>query len=96
MAANNQNQSPASIPGVSKIDPLTLPGFIPAEKAEVDLKKCSVRYLKADLDSAEGRTDLEHLETRAIRGDGVYILNKDKFTFMDKYFMIVAYMEENA
>jgi D-hexose-6-phosphate mutarotase len=82
-----------SAPGVSKIDPVSIPGFGPTEQSEFDPQQYCVRYAKIDLDDVTSRADLEILETRALRNEGIYILTKDKFTFADKYYMIVSYME---
>ncbi len=82
--------------GVSKIDPVSIPGFGPAAPGEVDLKKYKVRYLKIDMDDVASVTELEILETAALRNDGIFILNKDKFVFMDKYFFVVSYLEQES
>lgn len=70
-----------------------MPGFGPAAPQK-DLRNFRVRYLKVDFDEASDLLELEALETRGIRGEDVVILNKDKFTFMQKYFLIVAYLEK--
>lgn len=56
----------------------------------------NVKYLKVDMDSPSAISILEEIETRAIRGAKIAILTRDKFTFMDRYFMIISYMEENS
>lgn len=56
----------------------------------------NIKYLKVDLDDASGIVDLQDIETRALRDAGVQIMTRDKFTFMDRYFMIISYMERNA
>lgn len=93
MAANNLPPAGSAGPGISKIDPMTLPGFGPTQQAEFDGTKYKVRYSKIDLSDAGSIAELEILETKALHNDGVFILNKDKFTFMDKYFIIIAYLE---
>lgn len=94
MAANNNPFGGPSAPGVSKIDPVSLPGFGPAQPGEVDVARYKVRYAKIDMDDAGSIAELEILETRAMRNEGIYILTKDKYVFMDKYFMIVSYLEQ--
>lgn len=86
----------AGPPGVSKIDPVTIPGFGPAQQAEFDPKKFKVRWTKIDFDDAGSLAELEILETKALRNEGTYILSKDKFVFMDKYYMIVSYLEQES
>jgi hypothetical protein len=39
------------------------------------------------------RAELEIIETKAVKGQGIIILTKDKFTFMDKYYMVVSYLQ---
>jgi hypothetical protein len=56
----------------------------------------NVKYLKIDMDSPTAVGDLQSIETRALRGENVAILTRDKFTFMDRYFMIISYLEENS
>jgi hypothetical protein len=84
----------AGTPGVSKIDPVTIPGFGPAAQSEFDPTKFKVRWIKIDFDDVSSLAELEILETKALRNEGTYILSKDKFVFMDKYFMIVSYLEQ--
>lgn len=78
---------------ISKIDPVTIPGFVPDNKG-FDADKHRIRYSKIDLDDLGSIAELELLETRALRNQGVYILNKEKFPFMDKVFIIVQYIEK--
>lgn len=74
-------------------EPSTFPGFGPKKAESVDLNDYGVRYAKIDMDDAGSRTELELLETKAIQNRGIVILTKDKYTFMDKYFVIVSYLE---
>lgn len=78
----------------SKLDPIEIPGFGLAAKPEFDPNKFAVRYIKVDMDDPAAITDLEIIETRALRNQGVYMLSKDKFACMDRYFIVVSYMEE--
>lgn len=81
--------------GITKIDPISLPGFGPAGAGgDMDLEKFRVKYSKIDFDDAGSIAELEILETRAIQNKGVYILSKEKYNFMDKCFLIVGYMEQ--
>lgn len=93
MAANNTIPG-AGGPGVSKIDPVTIPGFGPPSPGDVDFKKYKVRYSKIDMDDPSSVAELEILETKTFRNEGIFILTKDKFVFMDKYFLVVSYLEE--
>jgi hypothetical protein len=100
--AGNQAQNPFTTPAgsvggtISKIDPVTIPGFVPSMGDDAfDPNKYEVKYVKIDMDDPLGVTLLEALETRALRNDGLFILSKDKFTFMDRYLMIVSYLEQS-
>lgn len=80
--------------GVSQIDPASLPGFFPSAKTGgVDASKMRVRYLKLDMDQLGDITELEKLETKAIRDQGIYILSKERFVFMDRILMLVQFLE---
>lgn len=75
---------------------LSLPGFAgPASKSALDFSNLKIRYLKIDMDDLSSVADLERIETKAIRNEGVYILGKKEFIFMDKIFILVNYMEES-
>ena len=82
--------------GISKIDPVSIPGFGPAAQSGVlDMKKHRVRYAKIDLDDPGCISELEILETRALRDEGIYIMAKEKFPFMDKVMIVVSYLEKD-
>lgn len=78
---------------ISKIDPVTIPGFVPDSNKAFDASKHRIRYSKIDLDDLSSIAELEILETKALRNEGVYILSKDRFNFMDKVFMVIQYIE---
>lgn len=69
------------------------PGFGPKKTDESDLGNYRVRYAQIDIMDPGSRAELEIIETRAIKNEGVIVLTKDKFTFMDKYYMVVSYLE---
>lgn len=82
---------------ISKIDPVSIPGFGPKlQDSGLDFNKYSVKYSKIDFDDPSSIACLEILETRAMRNDGVFILTKEKFNFMDKCFLIVGYLERDV
>lgn len=80
---------------ITKIDPVTIPGFVPDGGKAFEVEKHRVRYSKIDMDDLGSIAELEILETRALRNQGVYILSKEKFTFMDKIFLLVQYIERD-
>jgi hypothetical protein len=69
------------------------PGFGPKPVDETDYKNYRVRYAYIDIQDIGSRTELEIIETKAIKGEGIIVLTKKDFTFMDKFFIVVSYME---
>lgn len=79
---------------VSKIDPASIPGFAGIPKSAVwDPSKYRVRYLRVNLSDADSLSQAEDVETRAIRDEGVYILNRERFVFMDQILLLLNYIE---
>lgn len=76
-----------------KLENLGLPGFTGGNSGALDYSKYKIRYTKIDLDDAGSRAELEILETKGLSGKDIVVLSKSSFTFMDKYFIIVTYME---
>lgn len=72
-----------------------MPGISDKMNPSKGLEGYSVKYFKADLDDEGDLLELQRIETDGIRGDNVVILTKDKFTFMERYFLVVSYMERN-
>lgn len=71
----------------------SLPGILPSvPKDDLDMNKYRVKYLKLDMNEIADITELENIETRAIRNKGVYLLSKEKFIFMDKMYMLISYL----
>lgn len=79
---------------ITKIDPVTLPGFVPDTGKGFDAQQHRVRYLKINLDDLGSITELEQLETKALRNEGVYVLSKERFNFMDKMYIVVQFVEK--
>jgi hypothetical protein len=98
MAAENSNNSALSMAQASnpvKIETISIPGFGSGgvTSDSFDPLKYRVKYLKVDVDDLEGITMLELLETKGLKGEQIVILNKTGWTFMDKYMMLVTYLE---
>lgn len=87
------NLDTSRAPSVSKIDPVTIPGFVPS-KPGFEADKHRVRYLKVDLDDLAALSELEILETKVLQGRDVYVLDKTKYSFMDKMYILVQYVEK--
>lgn len=64
---------------------------------KVTLDDYAVKYIKADVDDVADMLELSTIETRALHAkageEDIVLLDKDKFTFMDKYFIILKYLE---
>lgn len=75
-----------------KQDEINLPGFGPAPKNSMD--KYAVRYCKANLDEIDQRMELEGIETRGLKGEEIVIIQRQNFTFMDKMFIVLTYLEK--
>lgn len=93
--ADNTNSAAmqmASLP--MKVETLSLPGFGGGSSASaIDPNGFRVRYGKYDLDDMGSTSELEIIETRGLFGKDIVVLSKDKFVFMDKYFLVVTYLE---
>jgi hypothetical protein len=77
------------------VEATVMPSFGGSQNVgEYDPKKYVVKYYKADLDDPEQRLMLSELETNGIRNEGIVLLKKDNFVFMDKFFIVVQYMEK--
>ena len=74
-------------------DESMFPGFGPTKVDEGDFNNYRVKYAQIDMMDPGSRAELEIIETKAIRQQGVVVLTKDTFTFMDKYFMVISYLE---
>ena len=87
------NMAQSSMP--MKIENISIPGFGPKANntTSFDPLKWRVRYGKFDLDDMGAVAELEIIETRGLTGTELLVLNKDKYTFLEKYIMVVTYLE---
>lgn len=60
-----------------------------------NLENYSVKYFKADMDDVSDVLELQNIETRALRGTDIVLLKSDKYTFLERYFIIIQYLEKN-
>ncbi len=94
MADNSNSAASMVSSNPMKVENISLPGFGGGQAAnDFDPTKYRVRYSKIDMDDPGSVAELEILETQGLKGTETVILSKDKFTFMDKYFLIVCYLE---
>lgn len=74
----------------------SIPGMTP-KTSSFNTDDYSVKYYKANLDEPADVMALQEIESRAIKGNGsVILLTTDKMSFMDKYFVVIKYMEKNG
>lgn len=91
---------------IGEIDPLTLrkastepltntnfPGLIPKRQQE-NYNNVRVRYQKFNIGVPEDVAKLEDLETKALRGQKIYVIGKKDFVFMDQMYIMVHYLED--
>lgn len=79
---------------VTKMETSGLPGFAPpSKKGEYDPQKYRVKYKRINVQDADDITDLERIETNAIRNDGIFVLSKERFVFMDQILILLQYLE---
>lgn len=73
-----------------------MPGVIPKKVAGMDPEKMNVRYQRLNLTNPGDLTELERIETRAIRNKGIYVMSRNTYTFTDQMFMVIGYIEIDA
>lgn len=91
---NLQNLDVKTRGTTTPLDISSIPNFVPNAKGSNGLQNYRIRYLKLNLDDLADIAELEKIETKAIRGEGCYILGKKDFFFMDKIFILLNFMEE--
>lgn len=76
-----------------KIENISIPGFGPQNQNDFNVDKYRVRHVKIDCDDPGALAELDILETKGLKGEEIVILNKTGWSFLDKYLMIVTYLE---
>lgn len=93
LPASIANLDPVKVLASAK--PLTkedMPGMMPS-RTTPDLSKFTVRYQKLCLSEVGDLAELARIETKAIRNQGIYVMSKVTYTFLENMFMIISYME---
>lgn len=93
MAGENSAASMAQASQPVKLDTISLPGFGTSKNFVFDPSKYRVRYTKLDMDDLGSLAELEIIETKGLKGEEIVVLNKTGWSFLDKYFMIITYLE---
>lgn len=73
-----------------------LPGMVRrgGDPEAVIRAKQQIRYQSFDMRDLGDVAELERIETRAWRGQGIYIIDYKNYIFMDKMFYLVKYVED--
>ena len=79
----------------STLQEFPIPGFAPSINSAKQLDKYSIKYIRADLGEPADVFELCEIETKGLKGDEIVLLSKDKYVFMDKYFIVLQYVEKN-
>ena len=81
------------------LDSASIPGFLPKGKKGKDaadmLENFRARCQVFDLTDPSSIFELEQIKTRAIQNKGVYVMSENGFVFMDKYMIVLQYLEED-
>jgi hypothetical protein len=97
MAEGNNSAAALLASSPIKIENISIPGFGGQASSEAfSPENYKVRYQKFDLDDPMHIAELETVETRGLRGVDIVVLNKQSYTFMDRYMLIVTYLEKNV
>jgi hypothetical protein len=75
-----------------------MPGPGSGKIGKVKLTEYAVKYLKADIDDAASMLQVSSIETKALHAEPgreeVVLIDKSSFTFMDRYFIIIKFLEK--
>lgn len=77
-----------------KTEEINIPGFSTAKVTKAS--DYAVRVMRSDITDPTSLAELEIVLTRGIEAKDIVIVDKDKYTFMDKYYIIVTYLEKRA
>lgn len=53
-----------------------------------------IKYYKADLDDPSQVIVLQNIETEGLKGDKIVVVKKDTYVFMDRFFIVIQYLEK--
>lgn len=76
-----------------KKEDITLPSYGTIPK-NLQIENYTVKYIKVDMDQPTNVRQLEDIETRGLAGEEIVLITTDKFTFMEKYFIVLKYLEK--
>lgn len=83
------------LPGIN-VQEFTLPPMADKLKNKTGLEGFSYKYFKADMDDLEAMMTLQEIMTKGTNGSGeVLIVDRSQFTFMDRCFQIIQFLQKN-
>lgn len=71
-----------------------LPEFLPQTKGKTNAENYRVRYQNLCVNELGDIAELEKIETKALQGKDVYVLDKKNYVFMDKMWILISYIEK--
>lgn len=78
------------------VQEFSLPGMFGSQSDTSKIwESYSVKYKKFDLDEVADVLELQNIETVGLKGQDIVVLKKDGFAFMDKYMIVIQYLEKN-
>ena len=80
----------------SAMNGLGVPGITKKLSDAAKFDNYTVKWKQFDLSNAEHILDLSVIETEGMKGENIVLISSDKFTFMDRYFVVIRYMEKNV
>ena len=81
---------------IETLNETALPGMLSGSKQQpaVTSENFAVRYYQANLSDLAQVGVLENLLTQGLDGKNVVILEKDKYSFQDQYYVVITYLEK--
>ena len=72
-----------------------MPGMLSnKDSGKIDSSKYRIRCVRADISDAGELLALEEIMTQGLDGKDIVIIEKDKYSFQDRYFIVVTYLEK--
>lgn len=82
----------ASTSTITKDNPL--PGMTRPKATIIDPAKQRVRFQKFNMSDPLDMSELERIQTKAWRGEGVYLIEEKNYVFMDIMYYLIKYIED--
>lgn len=73
---------------------LGIPGMVPDESLEQELRNYTVKYYKGNIDEPSDLMMLQSLETKGLLGDEIVLMDRQTNFFEGTFFVVLRYMEK--